>query len=393
MKYPLAKPFIGRSEEHAILEVLRSGNLSLGPKYQEFEKKFAKKIGVKYACAVSSGTAGLHLTMIAAGIGPGDEVITTPFSFVASANCILYVGAKPVFVDIDPLVYNIDPARIEKRISARTKAILVVHIFGQAADMAPIMKIASKYKLKVIEDACESINAEYKKQKVGTFGESAVFAFYPNKQMTTGEGGMIVTNNKKIYTLCASLRNQGRADKDMRWLEHNRLGYNYRMDELSASLGIVQLAKLDPMIAERKKIAGMYNRFLAGHTDLVVAPSEKEGNTHTWFVYVVRIKGSRADRNNILNVLNQEGISAKPYLPSIHLFDFYKKGFGYKKGDFPISEMVSDTAIALPFYIGLKEKDVRYICGEFVKIIQTTRPKSATFMPIMRIADKTQTLT
>ncbi|MEK7164636.1 MAG: DegT/DnrJ/EryC1/StrS family aminotransferase, partial [Patescibacteria group bacterium] len=256
--YPLAKPYLGKAEEQAATEVLRSGILSIGSKVREFEKQFAKKIGTKYACAVSSGTAGLHLTMIAAGIGPGDEVITTPFSFIASANCIIYVGAKPVFVDIDPQTYNIDPQKIEAKITKRTKAIVVVHIFGQSADMESIMAIAKKYKLKIIEDACESIAAQYQGKRTGTFGESAVFAFYPNKQMTTGEGGMIVTDSKKIYELCCSLRNQGRAD-NMQWLDHQLLGYNYRLDEMSAAIGLVQLKKLDSMIKERQKIAAWYS--------------------------------------------------------------------------------------------------------------------------------------
>ncbi len=363
-KYPIAKPYITKKEEEYILEVLRSGNLSLGPRYKEFEEKFAKKIGVKYACTVSSGTAGLHLTMIAAGIGPGDEVITTPFSFAASANSILYVGAKPVFIDINPLTYNIDYQKIETKITKKTKAILVVHVFGQSADMAPILKIAKKYNLKIIEDACESVCAKYKGRNVGTFGESAVFAFYPNKQMTTGEGGMIVTNNQKIYKLCCSLRNQGRAE-NMQWLDHQRLGYNYRMDEMSAALGLAQLEKLDFMIKERRKIAGLYNKYLSKYDDLIQVPQTAKNNTHTWFVYVVRIK----NRNKIVRKLTKQGISTKPYLPSIHLFSFYKKQFGYKKGDFPVSEDISNNSLALPFYIGLKETDIKYITNKLISTL------------------------
>lgn len=368
-KYPIAKPYITKTEERYVLDVLRSGNLSLGPKYQEFEKKFAKKIGTKYACAVSSGTAGLHLAMIAAGIKSGDEVITTPFSFIASANCILYVGAKPVFADINPLTYNIDPQKIEAKISKKTKAILVVHIFGQAADMTPIMKLARRYKLKVVEDACESIGTTYKGKKVGTFGESAVFAFYPNKQITTGEGGMIVTDSKKIYELCCSLRNQGRTP-NMQWLDHKYLGYNYRLDEMSAAIGLAQLEKLEFMIKQRQKIAKWYNKYLMSYQNIIQPPQTAKSNQHTWFVYVVKIKNKKINRDKIIELLNKQGISTKPYLPSIHLFNFYKKKFNYRKDDYPVSESISDSALALPFYVGLQEKDIKYIINKLTNILK-----------------------
>jgi perosamine synthetase len=368
-KYPIAKPYITKEEKQSIIQVLNSGNLSLGPKYREFEEKFAKKIGVKYACSLSSGTAGLHLSMIAACIKEGDEVITSPFSFIASANAILYVGAKPVFVDIDPLTFNIDPSKIEAKITPRTKAILVVHIFGQAADMDPIMKIARKYKLKIIEDACESIMATYKGRNVGTFGESAVFAFYPNKQMTTGEGGMIVTNSKKIYDLCSSLRNQGRSP-NMQWLDHKYLGYNYRLDEMSAALGITQLAKIDFMINKRREIASIYDKFFKIYNGIVSTPRIAKGNTHTWFVYVIYLKNLKIKRDSIIQALYEQGIATKPYLPSIHLFDFYRKRFEYKTGDYPISELTSNTGIALPIYIGLKESDIEYIVNRVIATIK-----------------------
>lgn len=369
IKYPIAKPHISTREKELVLKVLDSGQLSLGPLYGKFENEFAKKIGTKYACAVSSGTAGLHLAMIAAGIGPGDEVITSPFSFIASANSILYVGAKPVFADIDPITYNISPEAIEKKINTKTKAILVVHIFGQAADMGQITKIAKKHGLKIIEDACESICATYKKRNVGTFGESAVFAFYPNKQMTTGEGGMIVTNNKRKYEIFCSLRNQGRTP-NMQWLDHKYLGYNYRLDEMSAALGITQLEKIDFLIEKRRQISNWYNEYLSTYPELIKTPEIAPLNTHTWFVYVVRIIKKRIKRDRLINEMAQQGISTKPYLPSIHLFDFYKKRFGYKKGDFPIAEAVSDSTIALPFYIGLNEGDVKYIVNKLINTIK-----------------------
>lgn len=366
--YPMAKPYIGKEEIKAVTRVLKSGVLSLGPVGQEFEEAFARRIGTKYACAVSSGTAGLHLTMLAAGIGPGDEVITTPFSFVASANAILYVGAKPVFVDIDPVTYNMDQALIEKKITKRTKAILVVHIFGQPAAMGPIMKLARKYKLRIIEDACESVGSTYHGAQAGTFGESAVFAFYANKQMTTAEGGMVVTNSKRIYEQCKSLANQGRS-ANLQWLDHNCLGYNYRLNELSSAIGREQLRRLDRMIAKRRQIANWYNECLGEFSDIVRTPRIAKGNTHTWFVYVVLIHGTVARRDRVIQALYKSGVASKPYLPSIHLFKFYKDLFGYRRGDFPLSESVSDRALALPFYIGLAKKDVEEIVHRFITIL------------------------
>lgn len=370
MKYPIAKPYIGKEEQAAVIKVLRSGVLSIGPEVEVFEKNFARRVGTKFACAVSSGTAGLHLAVLVAGIKKGDEVITSPFSFIASSNAVIYVGAKPVFADIEPVTFNIDPAKLEKKITRRTKAILVVHIFGQMADMNAIMKIARRHKLKVIEDACESLDAEYHGKKAGTFGESAVFAFYPNKQMTTGEGGMIVTNSQKIDELCRSLRNQGRAGS-MKWLDHVRLGYNYRLDEMSAALGRVQLEKLDWLITQKRHLANLYNKHLVPYSELVETPQIASGNTHSWFVYVVRIKDPKIKRDAVIIDLEKKGVSTKSYLPSIHLFSFYKKEFGYKAGDFPISETISRFSLALPFYIGLTEKDIKKITGTIIEVIKS----------------------
>lgn len=368
-KYPLAKPNLDKEEERAVITVLRSGILSIGPKVSEFERRFAKKIGTKYACAVSSGTAGLHLALLASGIGKGDEVITTPFSFAASAASILYVGGRPVFVDIDPLYYNIDPEKIEARLTKKTKAILVVHIFGQPADMSAILPIAKKHKLTIIEDACESILARHQGKPVGAFGQSAVFAFYPNKQMTTGEGGMVATNNKRVDELCRSLRNQGRAP-NMQWLEHKRLGYNYRLDEMSAAVGCAQLGKLDQAIARRKKIAGWYNKHLTPYKNLIQTPLVAAGNTHTWFVYVIKFLSPKINRDAVIRRLARLGVAAKPYLPSIHLFDFYKKTFHYQKGDFPVSENTSQKTLALPFYQDLQESDICVIVKRLLTTIK-----------------------
>ncbi|MEK7169828.1 MAG: DegT/DnrJ/EryC1/StrS family aminotransferase [Patescibacteria group bacterium] len=368
-KYPSAKPSITNAEKKYVLEVLDSGVLSMGEKQEKFEKKFAATIGVKYAAAVSSGTAGLHLSLIAAGIGKGDEVITTPFSFVASANAILYVGAEPVFVDIEDTAFNIDPSKIEAAITKRTRAILVVHIFGQSADMGPILRIAKKHSLKIIEDACESVGATYRKNHVGTFGESAVFAFYPNKQMTTGEGGMVTTNSRRVYELIKSLRNQGRAASRV-WLDHERLGYNYRLDELSCAVGLAQVERIGVLLRERQRIAALYVKHLDAHTDVLTTPKVLAGNTHTWFVYVVRLKNARY-RNTLIKRLEERGVSTKPYLPSIHLLRFYRKAFGYREGNFPVSERVSSSTLALPFYIDLTESDIEDISKKLVEEIHT----------------------
>jgi len=252
--YRIGQPYIDAADRQSVLDVLRSKNLALGPKLKEFEKEFARFHKTKYACAVSSGTAALHCAVKSLGLKSGDEVITTPISFIASSNCLLYEGVNPVFVDIEEETMNIDPLKIEAAITKKTKAILVVHIFGQPADMTPIMQIARKHKLFVIEDACESIGATYKGKLAGTFGDVATYAFYPNKQMTTGEGGMVITMKKRLWTLCMEYRNQGRKIEDP-WLHHYRLGYNYRMDEMSAAIGCVQLKRLKWMIKQRQKIA------------------------------------------------------------------------------------------------------------------------------------------
>lgn len=367
MKIPLSRPDLTLKERQAVNKVLKTPYLALGPKLKEFEEKFASYIGTKYAIAVNSGTAGLHLLVRALGIKRGDEVITTPFSFIASANCILYEGAKPVFVDIEPNTLNIDPNKIERAITKRTKAMLIVDIFGHPADWDKILKIAKKYKLKVIEDACEALGAEYKGKKCGTFGEAAVFAFYPNKQMTTGEGGMIVTNNKKIAELCQSMRNQGREIKNNHWLEHVRLGYNYRMNEIEAALGIVQLSRIKEILKKRERVAQIYNHYLSKIPDIQI-PYVSPRAKISWFVYVIRLadKYSRRDRDIILKKLEKAGIQSSNYFPSIHLQPFYRNLFGYKRGDFPIAESVSDRSIALPFYNHLTEKEIRYI----VKILK-----------------------
>ncbi len=364
-KIQIAKPYIDNDDIGGVVEVLKSGWLSLGPKLKEFEENLAEYVGVKYALAVSSGTAALHLGVRALGLKAGDEVITSPFSFVASSNCLLYEEVKPVFVDIEETTFNMDPSLIEGAVSKKTKAILPVHIFGQSADMDPILTIAKKYNLKILEDACESLGSEYKGQMTGTMGDIGTYAFYPNKQMTTGEGGMMVTNSKDIYDLCDSLRNQGRAEGD-EWLLHERLGYNYRLDEMSASLGITQLQKIDWMIEEKRKIVSWYNQMLEDIADVEI-PKIGPDRTHSYFVYVIRVKNKK--RNRLMRELEKKGVQTKPYLSVIHLQPFMRKMFGFKEGDFPISESVSDETLALPLYIGLKLADIKYIADKIKGIV------------------------
>ena len=373
MNIPLSSADITEKEYKAVLAVLKTKRIALGPKLKEFEKEFARYIGTKYAIAVNAGTSGLHLVVRSLGIKKGDEVITTPFSFIASANCILFEQAKPVFVDIDPQTLNMDSAKIEKAITRKTKAILAVDIFGHSVDWTPILKIGKKYKLKIIEDSCEALGAEYKGKKCGTFGQAAVFAFYPNKQITTGEGGLIVTNNKKIHDLCRSMMNQGREVKGETWLEHVRLGYNYRMSDINAALGLTQILKIKQIIKKRDQVAQTYNHYLSNIPNLqipYVAPWAKI----SWFVYVIQLAPNftRKKRDLILKKLQKSGIQCSNYFQCIHLQPFYRKLFGYKRGDFPIAESVSDRTIALPFYNDLKEKQIEYI----IKTLKNVIPKN-----------------
>jgi len=364
IKIPVAKPYIDNADREMVVSVLQSDFLSGGPYLEKFEKDFADFLNSRFACAVSSGTAGLHLAVKALDIGDGDEVITSPFSFIASSNCLLYEGARPVFVDIEETTFNINPKKIEGAITKKTKAILVVHIFGQTAQMDEILTIAKKHRLKIIEDACESVGASFKGKMAGTFGNAGVFAFYPNKQMTTGEGGMIVSNSKKLLELAKSLRNQGRNNGD-NWLESKILGYNYRLDEMSAALGISQLKKLDWIIKERRKVADMYYNELSD-IPWITTPSIGKDRTHTWFVYVVRICNGKRDL--AVEKLAKNGIETRNYLPVIHLQPFMRKMFGYKEGDFPIAEKISKETLALPMFVGLASKDIKYICDKLKKV-------------------------
>ncbi|MCL6642181.1 MAG: DegT/DnrJ/EryC1/StrS family aminotransferase [Candidatus Bipolaricaulota bacterium] len=361
MEIPLARPDITEHEIQAVVSVLRTPNLSLGPKLKEFEDKIASYAGVRYAVAANSGTSALHLIVRALGLSEGDEVITTPFSFIASSNCLLFERVTPVFVDIDPQTLNLDVRQIEPKITERTKAILAVDVFGHPAEWDELERLARKYNLKLIEDSAEAIGAEYKGRKAGSFGDAAVFAFYPNKQMTTGEGGVVLTNDEHIAKLCRSLRNQGRGEGS-EWLQHERLGCNYRLSDINCALGLAQLERLEEMLRKRERVAQMYNerlRDVKGVRIPYVAPHVKI----SWFVYVIRLgeEYTQTDRDRILQGLRARGIGCSNYFSPIHLQPFYRELFSYKPGDFPVTESVAARTIALPFYNNLTESQIDYV--------------------------------
>jgi perosamine synthetase len=359
LKLPMSMPDITAEEIQAVVRVMQSRNLSIGSQTLEFEQLIASQANAKHAIAVTNGTSALHLCIVAAGIGLDDEVITTPFSFISSANCILFEKAKPVFVDIDPISLNIDPQKIEAAISGRTKAILAVHVFGQPADMDPMLEIARRHNLIVIEDACEAIGAEYKSKRVGAIGRAGAFAFYPNKQMTTGEGAALVTNDDEWADLFRSLRNQGR-DKFDGWLNHSRLGYNYRMSELNASVGVVQLKRLDELLRKRNDVAKQYNAALSSIEDATPLTIVSTTTRMSWFVYVIRFAHG-IDRDLVINDLAKKGIPARPYFTPIHLQSFYREKFGFKPGDFPEAEATGESIIALPFHTNMKVEEIEVV--------------------------------
>ncbi len=379
MRIYLSRPDITEKEIEAVCAVLRSPSLSLGPKLAEFEQTFAKYIGTKRAVAVNSGTSGLFLCMLALGIGPGDEVITTPFTFIASATSIMMAGARPVFVDIDPVSLNIDPAKIESAITAKTKAVLPVEVFGNPAGLDKVCEIAQKRNLSVIEDSCEALGSALDGKKVGTFGTMSVFGFYPNKQITTGEGGMILTDDDGLADMCVSLRNQGRgphrfasqkASSRGGWLNHDRLGYNFRLSDINCALGIVQLSRIDQIKAKRRQVAKWYQEMLADDDRLIV-PVEPDDCDMSWFVFVVRLADGFAleQRDRILQAMKSRNIQVGNYFPPVHLQPFMVERFGYKQGDFPVTEAVSGRTIALPFHNNLTKDETAIVCKTLKKIL------------------------
>ena len=367
-KISLSGPDITQAEINAVYQVMQNGRLSLGPELEAFEKSMASYVGTKEAVAVSSGTAGLHCIIKALDIREGDEVITSPFSFIASANSILFERALPVFVDIDPETYSMNPDLIEAKITSKTKAILAVHLIGVSCQMDKIQAIAKKHNLMIIEDACEAIGGQWKGRMLGSIGRAGVFAFYPNKQMTTGEGGIIVTNDTELARTCRSLRNQGRSAHDGYVFE--RLGYNYRMSDIQAVLGRIQLSRLPEMLLKRRQVAEWYQKELKDFSEIILPPGLGDSNT-SWFIFLIRLadRFDRASRDQLRKDLFTEGIETGAYFPTIHLQQFYRDQFGYKPGDFPITEFCSDRTLALPFYNQLTKEDVHKISKTLLHLL------------------------
>jgi perosamine synthetase len=365
---PLAQPVLGEREEQAVLEVLRSGQLSLGPRGPQFERAFAARVGARFGSAVSSGTTGLHLALRAVGVGDGAEVITTPFSFVASANVAVYERARPVFVDIDPLTLNFDVEAVAAAVTPRTAALLPVHVFGYPVDMVGLERIG----VPIVEDACEALGGSYADGgPIGARGHLAGFAFYANKQMTTGEGGMVLTSDAAIKERMDSERNQGRAP-NMDWLDHDRLGFNYRLSDLACALGLAQLERLDTLLAGRERVAALYRETL-GELEGVTLPCENSGQARRgWFVYVIQLPHG-VDRDTVVTALGTHGVAAKPYFPAIHLMSYYREEFGYREGQFPVCEDVSARSIAIPFFPQMTEAQVARVGDALVAVLAAGR--------------------
>ncbi len=377
---PMSSPDLTDAERQAVLEVVNTPNLSMGPKIKDFEDAFRQYSGSKHAIGVSSGTTGLHLCIRAINIQPGDIVITTPFSFVASTNVILYENGLPVFVDVDPQTGNIDPSLVSQAVAdlynsqegasrwlpnngihgnGRLKAILPVDVFGQPADMDPIRHVCEQFDLSLIEDSCEALGAEYKGRKAGTLGDFGVFAFYPNKQITTGEGGLVITDNDHAADLMRALRNQGRAPGDT-WLQHTYLGYNYRLDEMSAALGIIQLSRLEELLARRHRVAEWYNQYL--HKIQGVTPPYLSPTTTrvSWFVYVIKLDHG-INREHVAQSLERQGVHVRPYFLPIHLQPYMVERFGYQQGAYPVTEDLGRRCLALPFSGKMSEEQVQHV--------------------------------
>jgi perosamine synthetase len=367
----LSAPDIQADDVELVVRVLRSNRPSIGPFIKQLERDFADYIGTKHAVAVTNGTSGLHLCMRAAGLAEGDEVITTPFSFIASANCILYENARPVFVDIDEASLNIDPALVARAVTARTRAMLPVHVFGQPCAMDELQAVCRDRNLVLVEDACEAVGAEYKGRKVGTFGKAAVFSFYPNKAMTLGEGAVVTTDDLHWAELMQSLRNQGRSDGGTGY-SSDRLGYNYRLDEMSAALGVAQLARLDRLLAQRQAVAARYGEMLRRVPGVTVKRALPSTTRMSWFVFVIHL-GPHIDRDRVIEQLEARGIPSRVYFTPIHLEPYYRQRFDFKPGDFPVAERVAASILALPFHTNLSDAEM----DEVVDALQSAVVRAA----------------
>ena len=382
VQVPLSSPDIVEKDIEAVVGVMKTRFLSIGPKVLEFEERMSEYAGTKYAVAVNSGTSALHLIIRGMGIGEGDVVITTPFSFIASSNCILFERGEPLFVDIEEDTLNLDADKVEEKLEslsrkelAKVKALLVVDAFGQPADWDRFKEIGKKYNLRLIEDSAEALGAEYKGKMAGSLGEVGVFAFYPNKQICTGEGGVLVTDNEGLARVARSMRSQGRGESG-EWLDHERLGYNYRMDEMSAALGCSQMERIEEILDKRAKVAGIYGKKLEEIEEVEVPFIADYVSRMSWFVYVVKLKRG-IDRNKVIKYLNEEGVQCKPYFTPIHLQPFYRKMFGYKEGDFPVTEDVTGRTIALPFFNNLKEEQIDYVVEKLKEGIKISVQRTA----------------
>ncbi len=365
---PLAQPVLGEREEHLVLEVLRSGRLSLGPLLPRFERAFASYVGATFGSAVSSGTAGLHLSLRAVGVSDGSEVITSPFSFVASANVAVYERARPVFADIDPVTLNLSPDAAAAAMSDRSAAVLPVHVFGYPADLAGFERLG----LPIVEDACEALGAVYADGgSVGGRGHPTVFGFYANKQLTTGEGGMVTLADPRTKERIDSERNQGRAP-DMGWLDHDRLGFNYRLSDLACALGLAQLERLEQMLEGRSRVAALYRQALQEIEGLDLPCPDSGGARRGWFVFVVQLP-RRLDRDAVVRALDEFGIPSKPYFPAVHLMSYYRETFGHRPGEFPVCEDVAARSIALPFFPEMTSGQVERVAAALRDVLARPR--------------------
>ena len=369
-RVPLSRPYIDERDEELVLDVLRSGRLSLGPAIDRFEELLAERVGAPYAAAVSSGTAGLHMLCHLAGVEPGDEVITSPVSFVATANCFLIEGGVPVFADVDPQTLNLDPAAVEAAITERTKGIVVVDMFGYPCELDELRAIAERHGLWLIDDSCEALGAEYKGRPIGSHGPSGAFGFYPNKQLTTGEGGMVTTHSEEEWELLKSVRNHGRS-YDSRWFHHVRLGFNYRITDLQAALGIAQLEKLDRMLELRADAAVRYMELLSG-VDGVEPPNPDDAeHTRSWFVYVVKL-AQGIDREAVMESLSARGIEAGLYVPAVHLQPYLRERYGFAEGMCPVAEDACSRTLALPFFPQLEAADQELVVDALRDAVAST---------------------
>jgi perosamine synthetase len=359
-RIPLARPYLDGREEELVLEVLRSGRLSLGPTIDRFEELIAERVGAPHAAAVSSATAGLHLLVHSAGIGPGDEVITSPLSFAASANCFLFEGATPVFADVDPATWNLDPAAVEGAITERTKGLVAVDMFGYPCELEPLMELCERRGITLIQDSAEALGAEYKGGPVGSHGPPCVFGFYPNKQIATGEGGVVTTHSEEQWELLRSLRNQGRSYEGGGWFNHVRLGFNYRWTDLQAAVGIAQLEKLDRMLELRSAAAARYAVLLAGVDGVSLVPADDADHRRSWFVYVVELP-PEIDRARVMVEMRERGVDVAEYVPCVHLLSYMRERYGFAEGLCPIAEEIASRTLALPFFPAIEAEDQEYV--------------------------------